>query len=287
MASSVWSTASLADADQFPYWRDVVWEAFTPVEVIPLHDGAFVGEVSLARMGPLQVARITSQAQTVVRTEALVKRQPGDSYFVNLPLTAGLRAAQRGRTAELEPGDFTIIDGAEPFRLDFAGDFTQISVLVPREMLGPAFGMPPCPTAWRVPGARGIGAVASAVIRTLAEEQDHLNGSEATALAGWLTGLLALAVASVAPQVPSTNRTLLLQAVMDAAERSLSDPQLSPATVAEQIGISTRYLHQLSLTAGQRSASGCFIAGSSVADATSATLAMGTVRSPKSPQVRD
>jgi len=37
----------------------------------------------------------------------------------------------------------------------------------------------------------------------------------------------------------------LTEAVLDEVERSLGDPDLTPAVVAARIGISTRYLHQL------------------------------------------
>jgi AraC-like DNA-binding protein len=36
-----------------------------------------------------------------------------------------------------------------------------------------------------------------------------------------------------------------MQAMLDEVQRSLGDPNLSPSNVAERVGISTRYLHQL------------------------------------------
>ena len=50
---------------------------------------------------------------------------------------------------------------------------------------------------------------------------------------------------------PATGQQLALtQAALDEVERSLGDPDLTPATVAARIGISTRYLHQLFSTRG-------------------------------------
>jgi AraC family transcriptional regulator, positive regulator of tynA and feaB len=40
-------------------------------------------------------------------------------------------------------------------------------------------------------------------------------------------------------------RAALTQAALAEVERSLGDPDLTPATVAARVGISTRYLHQL------------------------------------------
>jgi AraC-like DNA-binding protein len=75
------------------------------------------------------------------------------------------------------------------------------------------------------------------------------NRSHAGAIA-WSTtaqiaGRVALAPVDIRAVRSSTSRALLLQAALDEIEGSLSDSDLSPARVAERLGISSRYLHRL------------------------------------------
>jgi AraC-like DNA-binding protein len=72
------------------------------------------------------------------------------------------------------------------------------------------------------------------------------NRSHAGAIAWSTTGQIAGRVALAPGDTRAVRpRALLLQAALDEIEGSLSDSDLSPARVAERIGISSRYLHQL------------------------------------------
>jgi AraC-like DNA-binding protein len=64
-------------------------------------------------------------------------------------------------------------------------------------------------------------------------------------VADQVTRLLALALGRPAASVAKAPRALLLAGAIDEIERSLADRELAPEQVAERIGVSTRYLHQL------------------------------------------
>jgi AraC family transcriptional regulator, positive regulator of tynA and feaB len=240
-----WQTGALAAPDQFRFWREVVWEAFTPVALSRTADGPFRGEVAAWRVGPVGVSLIASESQRVMRTPVEIARRAGDTFFLNLPLTDGPSADQAGRIARLSRGDFAIVDAASPFELAFPGAFRQISLMLPHDLLAPLLVAPGQATAVRVRGSTGIGAVASAAVQALARSCGSLDAEAGRALASRLVDLVALSVGSVAKAPASANRALLLQAAQDAIERSLGDPQLSPPQVAERVGVSVSYLHRL------------------------------------------
>lgn len=240
-----WRTGVLRTPEQFPFWREVVWEAFTPVALTRTADGAFAGEVAAWRVGPVGVATIASESQRVLRTPVEIARRSGDMFFLNLPLTDGTSADQAGRTARLSRGDFAIVDAAAPFELVFPGPFRQISLMLPHDLLAPLLVAPAQATAVRVRGGAGVGAVASAAVRALVRAGSGVDAEAGRALAGRLADLVALSLGAVATAPPSAGRALLLTAAQDAIERSLGDPQLSPALVAERIGVSVSYLHRL------------------------------------------
>ncbi len=239
-----WSTERLPAREQFDHWSEVVSEAFVPVAVKRSGAGAFPSRVASRAVGPLRVSRIVSPAQSVLRTAAHVARAPGDTVFLNLPLTSGTFARQGGRTARLAPGDFTIVDGAQPFELGFCRPFVQVSVQLPRELLG-AHGLDPSCTARRVDGGRGIGALASGALRSFADEGATIDRDAARTVAEHLCGLIALAVAEEPAPAPRGQRDQLRQAALELIDERLADPDLSPRMVAELISVSPRFLHRL------------------------------------------
>jgi AraC family transcriptional regulator, positive regulator of tynA and feaB len=239
-----WSTEGLPEHEQLPFWREVVRDAFVPVSVESARPGMFSGSVIARPVGPLGISRIASGGQAVTRTGEQTSQRAGDTFFLNLPLTPGTSATQDGRTAILDPGDFAIVDSARPFELSFTGEFSQVSIALPHDLLAPRLQASGSATAVTVSGSRGLGAVASGAVRALAQHPEPVDRQAGRSLAEHLAGLIALALGGVA-QAPRSSRALLTQAALDEIERSLTDPQLTPARVAERISISTRYLHAL------------------------------------------
>lgn len=241
----MWSTDRLPEPEQFPFWREVVWDAFVPVSLSRGDDGRFASSVSARSVGAIGVSRIASQPQSVARTPALIERRAGDVFFLNMPLSEGSSASQGGRTASLRSGDFVLVDSARPFQLRFRRPFRQISLMLPHESLAPLLAAPWEATATSIPGDRGVGAVAAGAIKALATARGPFDRHAARALTNQIAALVVLAVGGLQPRAVSAGRALLLQAALDEIERSLGDPELSPARVAERVGISTRYLHSL------------------------------------------
>jgi AraC-like DNA-binding protein len=232
-------------SEQFSFWREVVWEAFVPVSLSRANEGAFHSAVTAWSLGPLGISTITSQPQTVARTDTEIARRRGEVFFLNMPLSAGTSATQGGRTACLHPGDFVLIDGSRPFELSFEKQFSQISLMLPHDTLAPALADPHSSTAIRIPGAVGAGAIAAGAVRALAFAEGSFNRHEARTVTDHIVGLIALAAGSVSTPPRSASRGLLLQAARDEIERSLGDPDLCPSGVASAVGMSTSYLHRL------------------------------------------
>ena len=240
-----WTTSAAPAGEQFPLWQEAVDAAFVPVTVRPTEPGSFPSEVAVHRLGSIELADFAAPPQSVSRTAEQVSHAAGDVFFLNLPLTGGASVRQAGRTTKLSAADFVVVDSDQPFDLDFGAPFRQISLKLPREVLTARLVATDDVLGARVDGGHGIGAVASAAIRATAEAAVALDRQAARELGDRLADLVALAVGGVRPQPAKAPRTLLLQAARAEAERRIGDPALSPATVAAQVGISTRYLHRL------------------------------------------
>ncbi len=238
-----WTTTVLPETDQFSFWREVVWEAFVPVTLSRPGPEAFLGTVAASQIGPLGVAAIASEAQRVERTAANVHRSPGEVFFLTMPLRGRSTVVQDGRVAELGPGDFALVDGARPFTLEFDTAFEQLSLILPHELLAPLLTTPEAVTGRAVRGDDGgLGAIAGNALKPFFGGV-ALDAAMARPLAERLASLVALSLG--AGSAASGSRAALTQAALDEVERTLGDPDLTPAMVAARVGISTRYLHQL------------------------------------------
>lgn len=249
MPGHSWDTAAVGADEQFAYWSDMLGQAFCRVTMVRPDEGAFTGQVDVAAVGPIDVATITSQAQAVRRTDADVRRQAGDAFFLNLTLRGSSTFAQGGRTGRLGPGDFALVDGAQPFEFKFDGPFEQVSLTVPHDLLAPHLASPAIATAVAVRGDRGLGAVASTTLAGLSRSAGAIDRGVSRPLAERVAGLVGLSLGAASAK--SAGPLALTQLALDEVERSLADPGLSPAIVADRIGVSTRYLHRLFENRGQ------------------------------------
>jgi mannose-6-phosphate isomerase-like protein (cupin superfamily) len=53
-------------------------------------------------------------------------------YLLVLQVSGHSRIEQLGRIAELEPGDMTIVDSAQPYRFKFVRKTIQLTLIIPR-----------------------------------------------------------------------------------------------------------------------------------------------------------
>lgn len=244
MGEQRWSTEGLHGDDALDFWREAVAEAFVPVTVTAdVEPQDFHGEVRAKPLGPLGVAVIDAQPQQVHRTP---EPGPEQVFFLNLPLRGTARVSQDGQATWLRPGDFALLDSSRPFDLHFPEPFEQLSLVIPASLVpGPPSPLGGGMTGVAVSADSGAGHIASCALQALAHEESWRGGHDEGLLAHRLVDLVTLAAGSGCPTRAPVGGRLLLQAALDQVDRSLDDVGLSPAAVADAVGVSVRYLHRL------------------------------------------
>lgn len=241
------TTAGHRRERQFDVWRSIVADAFVPVE---LDSGAFDADAGFAsdcqvrRVGGLTVSWMRSAAQQVRRTPAQTASTVCGVYFLNFALDSHSTVHQDGRIARLGPGDFALVDGDRPFRLEFPDVFEQISLIIPKAGLDPSLVDPRVATAVTVRGDQGIGALAAAAFAGLAAQAGRIDDRAAAAVGVHIVGLLAAALDAQAP-APAARRAALYRALLEEIERSHLDADVTLQDVARRISISPSYATKL------------------------------------------
>jgi AraC-like DNA-binding protein len=245
------STAAVERRSQLDYWREVVCATFVRLGVERIgaerarRPAGFRGEVTAQDVGGLQVATVVSEPHAVFRSPTMIRRSPEDDVMVNLAVRGPACVAQGGREAVLRPGDFTVHDSARPCRIACPEPFTLVVLKMPRDLFAACCPLPPGATATAIPGDRGAGALFASVLRGLparvggvpagAAEQAGIDVLE-------LLGAVLSDLAGGAGRAAVPRRAQLLRARRFITS-NLSDPDLSPAAVAEALGLSVRYLY--------------------------------------------
>jgi AraC family transcriptional regulator, positive regulator of tynA and feaB len=238
-----WTTGVVAPPEQFTYWRELICAAFLDLTPESRLRDAFRGTVSQHELGRLDLARIDSQAQQVRRTEDDINRSPQVGYYANLQVRGECRTEQDGRVTIQRPGDLTVVDTTRPFTFEFTGDFRQLSLHLPEQLLETQM-TGPLRTATRVATATGVGAAVRHALHSI--DGGDLAPDSAARLATHTAGLLAVALDRPEPlSVTARHHRRLLDAALTDIEEHLGDDDLAPATTARRLGISVRLVHQL------------------------------------------
>ncbi|MEV6617958.1 helix-turn-helix domain-containing protein [Streptomyces sp. NPDC051051] len=174
-------------------------------------------------------------------------REAGEYLFV------GLRAATRlpapdPVSVRLAPGDICFYDARRPPALDFPERFRATVFLVPADLLG----LTPADAGriTRTPVARTsrLGALLSPLLSDLARTAVKARPPVGEMLAGNAVNLLAtLAAEQLGTVTPGTGSQAppMTARIMEYVELHLTEPELSPETLARAHHISVRYLHKL------------------------------------------
>ena len=242
----VLSTAQVDARDRLAYWTDAVCDAYVQLDCSVPSDEAVSGEIRINTLATLELSKVTATAQRVRRTPSLIARAAEDYFLVSIQIAGVGVVRQDGREAVLAPGDFALYDSTRPYELDFAADFQQYVLMLPRPTLHAAPRRTETLTARPVRGSRGAGHLTIQMIRTLGETLDELEPASAAAVAQSvehivMAGLSTLDAAAPAPEPEQAARR---EQVKACARARLHDPGLTVATLAAALHTSVSTLHR-------------------------------------------
>jgi AraC-like DNA-binding protein len=243
-------TADVPAALRFDFWRQVVSEAFVPLEASRSGsaDGAFRGELRGATLGAIRVYEVDADSHVAHRSRRMIDSSQDEYFKLGLQLESHSVLSQDGREAALRPGDFAVYDTTRPYRFSFDDGCRLLVLIFPRPMLGLPVARVGRLTATPFAGRAGLGELISSFLVNAARIADDLDARDCARLGANVLDLLATALAGRldvrATDEDSARRSLMLQAVAF-IESHLGDPLLAPADVAAAQHISTRYLHKL------------------------------------------
>lgn len=244
-----WDTNHLPARDRFPYWREVLCQAYTALDPVIPEPSRFVGSVTAQSLAAFNVTTIRSRRQEVHRGMQQIRRDPSSVYFLNLQISGQCRMIQDGRDALIQPGEFSLVDSTRPYLNDYCSDdWEQYSIRIPRDLLNPLLIAPEKSTAIKIAGrAGGMQSVAVDFIQSLTRNASSLVERD-DRIGKSLIDIVAMAIGANVGAHESgrtSARQALRSAILGHIEANVGDPTLSPLQVANHFKVSSRYLHKL------------------------------------------
>jgi AraC-like DNA-binding protein len=245
-------TARSSDED-FDRWREEISSAFVPVDIVPnLDKGPELRVIGLTAgaLGSLQIGEVSGSAVDVHRTRATIRRGDPGMVKVALQLRGRGWVAQRDREAELAPGDFTVYDTSEPYRMRFEDDYMAFVMMFPRTAIKMSANRLSSTTAIPIRAHHGVGAYVSPFLKGLRQglSAELLNPNPRLEEAA--IDLICASLSDNASEISGAPGATILVSAKSFIDTHHADPALNTSMVAAAHHISTRYLQMLFAAAG-------------------------------------
>jgi AraC-like DNA-binding protein len=241
--SKHWSTTDVPARQQFAYWREAVCEAVMNVATEAAADEDFSGNIACADFSGLRFATFRSSPHRIVRQPSHIGRSNNAHFLISLQRSGIGRMQQANQSCELKAGDIGIVDGARPFSVLFPQTVDRAVAVIPSAMLDHrAPWLRDHPIA-RMRHDPELHPMLRMTIERLAGPACQSIG-EAELLADNLCNLVALLTAhNVSDQNAVRERLPDIERMNAFIKRHLSDPDLSPQTLAKYLNVSVRTVH--------------------------------------------
>ncbi|WP_225823556.1 helix-turn-helix domain-containing protein [Streptomyces naphthomycinicus] len=237
------SSGDLATRDRVVAWQRTLSRAFVDLEVAVERGRPWAGELSVERWGPLQIATEKSGPGTIVRSARSVAADHRTHILMRRQLEGTALLLQDGRTAELLPGNTAFLDARRPFRIVLPGRQRARVLMLPRAQLRLEEGQLSALTATVVDeSGEGAAALLLPVLSGLVEEVTRAPAARREQLARVAAEILATVALEQAGSGPAP---ALWERITESVQERLGEPGLAPQDIADQHGISLRYLHRL------------------------------------------
>jgi AraC family transcriptional activator of tynA and feaB len=244
--TDTWSTQSVDQQQQFSFWREAVCEAFLQLEVDCEERRSFRGALDVRAFGSLRLQRVFTQRQHIRRTRNGIARSDSACIYVNYQATGNSIVKQRGREAHINPGEWYLIDSAEPFELRHPADLASVSIEIPHAMIADQLRLAVQSTALAFGQASGMTRLMADYMRNVSENVDSLGTSARSTVARNFMDMLFLTL-TPAGQYPELTGScgMRRQLAEYFIAQNLGGSDLSPSMIAQACHCSVRTLHTI------------------------------------------
>ncbi|MFJ8578641.1 helix-turn-helix domain-containing protein [Micromonospora sp. NPDC093277] len=248
-------TAWLPPAQRFDFFQDLVARESVAARLTSAHTDDFLASAQSVDLGAVRLGLWRYPPLELARTTRMIRSSDPELYHLALPISGRGAMFQQRRAGPLDPSGFGLVDTVRPHgswqRPDppAAAPLETLTVLLPHGALPLPARRVEALLAAPIPADRGMGALLAAYLRGIVSRPEQYAADDAPQLGRIALDLIAGTLArrlDVERELPVEVQDTGLRARVEAfVRRHLTDPDLTPAAVAEAHHMSLRSLHRL------------------------------------------
>jgi len=233
------STAQL----NYEQWRDALrldWGLYTPD-----NPTSFVGRVRSRSIFGFKASDISNNSRRCERTQRDVRADGIDHWYAVFQRVGRSTIAQNDRAIALSAGDIALVDSARPVIYVNGPHQEWLSVQLPRRPLETHLGFEPGSASL---GDTRVSRLLHQFVRDAVEDENSVSvsaGSDISYMQLAFYDLLGAFLVEPAALSVTPGTDKLFNRVCNIIKDGFADPALSPGRVADEAGISLRYLQKL------------------------------------------
>ncbi len=246
-----WSSKGLGQREAISAWRDWAASTIAPIEVEVFDADAFAARWESHGIGQLRLLHLHAPAQRVTHIGAEgVAMRAAPSIQLVYSREGVLKTRMAGRSFDVNPGEFVLLDNTRFYQMEMDTEHECIDLMMPQGWLEKYLPDPGALLGRSISASSGWGAPLGALIETILDGGLDNAPLPRPLIAEQFGSLLALATGMEEGEDMPRHRNQLAARILRRIESDYADPDLSPELVADQIGISKRYLQTLLAASG-------------------------------------
>ena len=238
----------VGEADRFAYWREHWCQGTAGVtgELAPSERQDFYARAT-ARVAPCVIRlRLETGPFQLLRGLPEISRHGLENWIcLYQEVSDGAIFRHAGNEFTTRPGDLLLTDPTIPFSSRPRSEHNYCRWMLPRSWIEPHLPSGLGPLSVQFAGSSGVNRLVQAYLRALNDAIDECDATELPGVIDNFCRLLALACGGKPGDQRATTRAAKLRQVKEHIALHLSEPDLTPASVAAAMKISVRQLHLL------------------------------------------
>jgi AraC-like DNA-binding protein len=195
-------------------------------------------------LGKLQLVRVATSPLRVARRAEDIARIPDPPYLVKFQVKGDCLWQQRGREVLMRPGDFVIASTAEPYKMQFFGEYETPVLVVAESIMRRLTPHPEHFLGVRMSGEEADCGLLSSFVAQIAARMHKLPAQMVHRVEANVLDLLG-AVLGARASTHSISHTQMLAQIKAYIGAHLHNRELGPVMLARTFAISTRQVHAL------------------------------------------
>jgi AraC family transcriptional regulator, positive regulator of tynA and feaB len=239
-----WSTEDVQPRDALAYWCDSICQVMLELDIESTGADFFSAQLDQGSLGPATANFLRATAQSVLRTRRRISHSSSAAFLLVHLREGDFRLEHRGQSAHLYSGDCVLVDSGEPYEVLCPRSTACLVLQLPPQWLSAWLPRPEALAGRALRPDTGWSGALSAALSALQPAELGRLALPAGVVAEQIASLLALAAGplptdSLRPDVLPPQR---LQRLLRDRYHEIG---LTPASLAQDLGISARYLHYL------------------------------------------